>query len=520
MRKFSNNEKIPKRPEKSSGAKKSSGARGSSRAKNSILWIGVTQAAAIAGAWAIVSGGNFLRMFTLGSVTLALIVPLMLSLEAGLTALVIFEPLRGFLRRAQYLIVPYSQNEPIHLITPIVSALAILLVLAREKFRMFTRTPLAGAVSVLSLICVLQIFNPMQGTLYVGLTGAMFYLVPMAWFYFGQAADEKFFSRVLRLLVVLGLVTSLYGVYQMVIGYPAFELYWLENTDKYDSINVYDFKRALATFSNAEEWGRYVLLAIFAAVGFASMKSEGNKRVFWWTGAILLCGMLALTGQRSSIFGLFLGLVIFFLTGAKTFGRALARILLIAIPFVLLFTMTKAISEDEIYDEGSGVNKVLSHSAKGTINPTGEGSLYARFETWTYLVTEVLPGKPLGTGLGSTTLSFSRTVEDDGRPAIDNHFLSFAVAAGVPALVLLVWILLRAFGYCIKFWGESEPDSDEGVLARTAMALLSSFILNNFFGTSFVIYSVAPLGWLLLGWISQRAQIGGISPLVSEKQDM
>jgi hypothetical protein len=39
---------------------------------------------------------------------------------------------------------------------------------------------------------------------------------------------------------------------------------------------------------------------------------------------------------------------------------------------------------------------------------------------------------------------------------------------------------------------------------RIILALLAAFILNNFFGTSFVIYSIAPLGWLLLGWISAR----------------
>ncbi len=34
------------------------------------------------------------------------------------------------------------------------------------------------------------------------------------------------------------------------------------------------------------------------------------------------------------------------------------------------------------------------------------------------------------------------------------------------------------------------------------LALMAAFILNNFFGTSFTIYSIAPIGWLLVGWIS------------------
>lgn len=472
-----------------------------------LIWIGLTQMLAVAGSWAVVSGGNFFRLFALGSVTLALAAPLMFSLEAGLTALVLFEPFRGLLRRAQYLFVPYSDTEPIHLVTPVVTALGLLLVLMRQKLEMFRATPLAGAVSVLAFICLLQIFNPLQGGLYVGLTGALFHLVPMAWFYFGQAADESLFPRLWRLVVCLALITSLYGVYQIVAGYPAFELYWLENTDKYSSVTVYNVKRALATFSNAEEWGRYVLLGCLAAFGFASMRSEGGRRrVFWLLCALSLCGMLALTGQRTSIFGLFLGLGVFFVTGARTASAALGRAVLVCLPFVLLFSLSGGLTEDDIYEleEDRKVSTILSHTTRGTIDPTGEGSLYSRLETWGRLVTEVIPSNPLGAGLGARTVAATRAVEDGSKGAIDNYFLIFAVSAGVPALLLLLWILFRAFAQCVSMWRAAEPGSDERVLARTVMALLTSFILNNFFGTSFVIYSVAPLGWFLLGWISRK----------------
>ncbi len=478
------------------------------RGNISIIWIGLTQFFAVIGSWAIVSGGNFLRMFSLGSITLALIIPLMISLEAGLIGMIIFEPFRGVLRRVQYLIVGYSENEPIHLITPIVTCFAILLVLSKEKLRMFNATPLSGVFTVLVFICILQIFNPLQGGLHIGLVGALFYLIPMAWFYFGQTAKPELFPKILKLVVLLGIITSLYGVYQMTVGYPAFELYWLNNTDAYESINVYNVKRALATYSNAEEWGRYVLLGSLAAFGFASMKSEGNKRLFWFIGGVTLCGMLALTGQRSSIFGLFLGLAILFVTGAKTAANGFARIVLLSLPFMLFYTFSHTLSQDEIYDldESRGVSIMVSHTAKGTIDPTSEGSLDARFKTWNQVVTETLPGNPLGSGLGAKTIAAGRD-RPETRGAVDNYFLTLALSAGVPALILLLWILLKSFGYCIKLWGESESDSDDFVLARIAMALLSSFILNNFFGTSFVIYSVAPLGWYLLGWINQRAVV-------------
>ena len=64
-------------------------------------------------AWAINTGGEAIRWMLLGGVTWALAIPMLVSLEAGLIAMMLFEPLRGLLRRAQYLIVPYTQSDPI-----------------------------------------------------------------------------------------------------------------------------------------------------------------------------------------------------------------------------------------------------------------------------------------------------------------------------------------------------------------------------------------------------------------------
>ncbi len=473
----------------------------------SLVWISLTQIYAFFSAWAIFSGGHLLQAFTLSSVALAMLISLLISFQAGLTAMIIFEPFRGLLRRMQYLIVPYSQNEPIHLITPFVTLIALVMVLHRKKLNIFFETPLAKAVTLLAGICFLQIFNPLQGSLFVGLTGAMFYLVPMAWFYFGLTVSKEFFYRTLKLVAILGVIASLYGVYQITMGYPDFERYWIENTDQYSSIAVYNVTRALATFSNAEEWGRYALLGSLIAFGFALVKSEGNKRVLWIFCGVFLCGMIILSGQRSSIFGLFFGTVVLFVTGARTWGNAISRLLLLCLPLVLIFALSSSLSDDDIYemDDSQGIHTMISHTTKGTVNPTGEGSLNARFETWTQLITVTLPSNPFGSGLGSQTLSVSREDEGKHNRAIDNHFLSLAVSAGVPATLLLIWILFKASRLSLKKSLDDEIDSDESAKWRIVLALLSTFILNDFFGTSFVIYSVAPVGWLLLGWISSQA---------------
>ena len=38
-----------------------------------------------------------------------------------------------------------------------------------------------------------------------------------------------------------------------------------------------------------------------------------------------------------------------------------------------------------------------------------------------------------------------------------------------------------------------------------AASLMLSLVLNSFFGLTFTIYSVAPIAWLLIGWISAES---------------
>jgi uncharacterized membrane protein len=169
----------------------------------------------------------------------------------------------------------------------------------------------------------------------------------------------------------------------------------------------------------------------------------------------------------------------------------------------LLLALSKPLSDDagSDLDENDKVGTMLTHTTKGTVNPTGEGSLEARMETWTQVITRDLPSNPLGRGLGSTTLAASRERIDDDVP-IDNHFFSLALSAGVPAALLLFLILCLAAVFCFRGWRRSEPGTKEENLWRIMLALTAAFILNNFFGTSFIIYSIAPIGWLLIGWIS------------------
>jgi hypothetical protein len=474
------------------------------------LWPAVTLPLSAVVVWAVNSGGEALRWLALGGLASSMALALLFSLEAGLMAMMLFEPLRGFLRRAQYLFLPYSQTDPIHIVTPFVTILAFAMLLQRRRFTIFRQTQLAGLVSILGLIYFLQIFNPLQGGLSVGFSGALFVLVPVAWFYFGQTVKSSFLETGFRLMVVLGLLTSLYGVYQLTYGFPSFEQYWIDNTEFYNSISVGNVKRALATYSSAEEWGRYIELGAIIAFGFAAGGVGYLRRGMWAVGGAGLTLMLLLTGQRTAIFGLILGCMMLVLMSARTMRGGLCRLLLLLAPALLIAVLSKAPTNDDMLSHGEDerMGAVLSHTTRGTLDPTHEDSLQERIKNWTFLATELVPYRPFGLGLGGTSLGAWRFNSELDLPPIDSYFISTVITCGLPAALLFMWILIRATKISWRAFRRAEPGSVDARSWRIAAALMPVLILNSLFGNTFTLYSVAPVGWLLVGWISAQPMPG------------
>jgi hypothetical protein len=456
-------------------------------------------------AWAIAAGGQTLRAWVLSAMAWVMMLPLLVTLEAGLIAMMLFEPLRGVIRRGQYLFVDYSNTDPIHLLTPIVTLLAFMLLLKGQRLDIFRQSRLAPAVSLLLLIFFVQIFNPLQGGLFIGVSGALFMLLPVLWFYFGQAVKSDFLKSSLRLVVVMGLITSLYGVYQLVFGLTSFDQFWLEHSEYNDWARVGTVVRPMATYANAEEWSRYLDISALGALGLAVMANRYAHRIAWFACGLLLFLALILSGERVSIFGFFVGAAVLLLSGARTPGGLVRRAALFVIPALLLFALAKPPAEDEQWDkdQSQAAQSMVSHSARGVLSPGGEGSLYARFENWGEGA-KVILYHPLGMGTGAGSIARTRDSNEDKLPTTDSYVLSVALACGIPAGLLCLWIFGHATLISWRGFRLAAPGSHESATWRVMLAMMPVLAFINLFGYSFVLVSVAPLGWLLIGWVSAR----------------
>ncbi|MFY9622219.1 MAG: hypothetical protein WAQ99_20555 [Pyrinomonadaceae bacterium] len=469
------------------------------------LWLIPVQALSVLTISAAAFGGQVLRAWLLAGATWLLALPLLVSLEAGLIAMMLFEPLRGLLRRAQYLFIEYSSHDPIHVLTPVITIMAVIALLKSHGLGIVRATPMAGWVSALAALYFVEIFNPLQGGLLVGLSGAMFWLAPLVWFYFGQFVTSDFITKVLKLMVALGLITSLYGVYQLVIGYPEFELYWIRNTEFYTSIALGHVERALATFSSAEEWGRYTQFAAIAAFGLAIGQKRLTARLGWLLAGVGLIGCVALTGQRAAAFGLGFGLVVLFMFTATSVSRGILRVTMFLLPFVVFAMLVKPPQAEEVWsnDETQTVTTVLSHTQRGMLKPAEEASFQERMTNWAFLLTEVIPYRPLGGGIGAGSLSEWRFNNGaDELPPVDSSILMNGITCGIPGILLFVWILGRSAFFSVGVARRAERNRDHWITKQIVLALLVATIVNSVFGLTFTLYSVAPLVWLFIGWTS------------------
>src|SRR5207253_3539591 len=115
-----------------------------------------------------------------------------------------------------------------------------------------------------------------------------------------------------------------------------------------------------------------------------------------------------------------------------------------------------------------------------------EERVEVRVEDWNYLMSSVMPYRPLGAGLGAGSLGEVRFSSDSDLPPIDRFILVVAVACGIPGVLLFIWILGRSAWLSIR--NARSPDDEGGTVRRIVAAVMLALILNSIFGLTFTLY--------------------------------
>jgi hypothetical protein len=411
------------------------------------------------------------------------------SRRSGLLATLLYLLFLGDYRRFVGFLSGYPESDPLLLVAP--AAAAVLFCCALFEQRLSLRGPLAKLVAALMLLMAFGMLNPLQGGLDVGVAGALFYLVPLLWFWIGRAyvTRELLEFLSLRMLVAVGALATAWGLYQNYFGLLAFEQAWVERIG-YGALYISDeVVRAIAFFNSSAEYQRFllvtavsllaawlaqrsklalalpvVLVALFLAAARGPIVMFAGAAVVLWAVA----GRSAITWPAR------------FVAGAAMLGAALLG--------ALLFLQTVTF--------GERVGAVVDRQVEGLLDPTNERTSTAVGHLQ-MVVDGIVAGvtTPAGQGLGATTLAASKFGARTINAELDfaNIMLSLGILGGLLYAAIIVTVLRTS----LAWWRA----------ARETTALVTLGIVVVTFGGWLIggEYSMAALVWLYVGAMDNLA---------------
>ena len=383
----------------------------------------------------------------------------------------------------------YPFSDPLLLVAPVAAFFLAALVFVDGKAR--GASALGMLIAMFSLMMAAEIFNPEQGGVTVGFAGALFYLVPMLWFWVGRAYGvPHLVELVLRRLVIPAAVcTALLGIYQSFYGLLPFEAAWARAMDveAYNSLYLGTDVRPLGFFTSSAEHVRFLLVASVVIVAY--WFSERSKMIIILP--LLLVAMF-LESSRGPI-------VMFALTGAALWA-VLARSSAVWLPRAVL---AGAIAAGAI---GAGllglqqahfskrIDALVTHQVEGLLNPTDPEKSTAVGHV-ALAAQGLMEGLvlPAGKGLGATTIAAAKYGEGVYSAEVDLANMSYSL--GVLGGLLYLVVIVTAITSAISMWQKRRGAVQLAGLG-IGLSTLAAWLLGGE-------YAIAAIVWFVLGSVDR-----------------
>jgi len=415
---------------------------------------------------------------------------IIMVLLAGLTALsprlaivvtFIYLAIMGDLRRYLVTNAGVTTNDPMLLVGPVV--LVLLLLTALLKGQISFRSEISKPLLLLVILMCLEILNPLQGGVYIGIAGALFFLVPVLWFWVGQAfGSSEFLQKVLKRVVVpIAVAASLLGLTQAFFGFLHYEARWFHLMTE-SSIHP-----DIRPFSFFCSWGEYPFYVATGLLVVLVPLFQGRIRISAVFAPLFILALL-IQSVREPIFESILALaVLWSVIGARSRaamgGRLVVGLLVGGGLLVVAMTQLKEVdAPDEVKAQidhtTDGVLEIQNSSAGGHVDMIGAGMVLG--------ITN-----PIGYGLGYPS------VQAAGGYSSEIDFSDVFVACGVGGGVLNLYIMFIVIRTVIRFWrGQRDP---------FALYVLAILMLELGHWTAGGLYAVSPLTWFAIGSLDRAA---------------
>jgi len=455
-----------------------------------LLWASVSILLGLAVSILLVRGEiRLLVLMLLGVLSLCCLSP-----RRGVFILTTFLPFMYLLRRLVLTMQEFDKRDPI-LLFPVITAglmlFSVLLFYGPVLLRYFRNSALMKTCLFLVAIFTLQVFNPLQGGLLVGVAGGMYFIIPILWIAFGVLLKREDIGRLFKLVMTIGTITALYGLYQHFYGLFAFEVYELKAKQFYKFIGDKSNVRVMSTFASLGDFSLYLALA--GIVCFASFWR--SMRYFSLMLFLINIYTMLWMSVRTSFLLLMFSVVILMILHARNTKAIVLRGAMAFVAIVIVYGVLYSHDPAKMYDQQFSANPYIVHTLSGITHPTKEVSFQLRLKSWANIVWTTVSEYPFGRGLGSTTPAAVK-FEGGAFFEADSYFFEMFYGSGIVAPFLFLIVMYLTLRNLLRLVVQYPGD----FTYKVVMALLCGVFLGSIFGLALRDMIAGPIAWLLIGW--------------------
>jgi hypothetical protein len=458
-------------------------------------WI-ITLGSLVPICWLLIHGYFSLLAFFM--VLVALLIPIISDKQSAVCVILVYLFLLGDIRRGLGTFIGFPKVDPLLLVGPIVTILLALPILLKLRLRDSISRAMLGLMAIMTL----EIVNPRQGGITVGLAGAMFYLLPMFWFWIGRRyGTHALLERVLyKIVIPIAVIAAFMGLYQTYGGFLPWQKAWIDAVGShYHALSLGGgFIRAFGFSVNSLEYANILLIGSTVVVA----AFFGGRRVY---GLLfpLLGGMLFLASSRTSIVKLIFAIAVAWALSSKG-GKGWAVRLPIGLAVLvglLALGLSRAGGGDSSAASSSAAGFSTQHQVEGLAHPLDKKHSTAGLHAAYFLGGfKAAFAYPIGYGLGSVTMGSKFGDGDTGGGSSDDDvhvgqtevdISDSFVSMGLPGGLLYLYIVYLVVRRSIAF-GRNAPK----YLGLPTLALLAA-VSGGWMALGQ--YAIGPLVWFVIG---------------------
>ncbi len=394
-----------------------------------------------------------------------------------------------FLRRVVYISQARIVNDPILVIPDIMFIIMIMLYwLFNSNYimRFITKDKLTKVYMVFILLCILLVFNPLQGGILIGLAGAKLFILPALWFFIGLGLTKEDYRKLMWFLLITGTLTSVYSIYQYLFGFTSFELKWAREIDL--SLRIQEVLRPFSVFAGVSDAARYFQLA--GGLAFMFMSSSIHPLLSFIMLSLSVTALI-LTVSRSAVFAFLFSIGVFIMWRGESIRRIIFHCVILLLAVLSIYGV---IPEEYKKNPSISERTFATHLQAGLLSPVKEQSVQVRFEAWKNIPNLLLKA-PFGYGIGSITLAAHRY--GGFLFYTESSYFGIWGATGILGGLIFTYLLYLMFKYLIELYVWSNDKEFFRIVIGFVSGMFASMIIAELLN----FYAVVPFFWLTLGWI-------------------